>query len=259
MEPVNSYAELAPLLSAQLKRGVVTNNFLSRADWERELKHGVDVHAAEGTLVLLRHRAAHDILNVYLHPGAELVLPELPRPTVVELVWRPRDAEAVQQAAAQFLRMGFAEQVHRLRRQREPEPLVCEVGTREPELSLLPAVQRLLEQSFDSRTGCIPSLQELGQDGLLCTFREETPTGVLHYRRTKTGTELRHLAVRSDCRGQGLGAVLVENYLRLTGKEKSQVWAARENAPAQHLYEKYGYRPDGWESVVLLADGKEKP
>lgn len=259
MEPVKSYDILAPLLSAQLKRGVVTNNFLSRADWERELEAGVDVHTAEGCLVLLRHRPTHDILNFYLHPGAALSLPTLARPAVAELVWRQRDAEAVQQAVLRFEQQGFVRQVHRLRRQRDPEAAAYVSHAREPDLSQIPAVLQLLEQSFDRRTGCIPTLRELLQEGVLCTFREEEPTGVLHYRRTKTGTELRHLAVRDDCRGQGLGAVLVERYLQLTGTERSQVWAARDNAPAQHLYEKYGYRPDGWESVVLLAGGKETP
>ena len=40
MRRVESYAALAPLLSAQLRRGVVTNCFLSPADYQREIDAG---------------------------------------------------------------------------------------------------------------------------------------------------------------------------------------------------------------------------
>ena len=50
----------------------------------------------------------------------------------------------------------------------------------------------------------------------------------------------------------GLGA-----YLQETDGQKSLVWARQGNAPAERFYEKYQYRPDGWESAVLLAGGKD--
>jgi len=257
MVPVKCYEDLAPLLSAQLKRGVVTNNFLSRSDWEREWESGVRVHQAEGCLVLLRSRPSHDILNVYLHAGAVLSLPQLTRPTVVELVWRQRDAEAVQAAAAQFVQQGFALQVHRLRSRREPAAWDTDGSAKPASPDRLPAVLGLMERCFDPRTGCIPSAEVLAEDTVLCTWDGETLTGLLHYRQAKTGTELRHLAVRADRRGSGIGAMLVESYLQRTGQENSLVWTAKDNTAARHLYEKYGYRPDGWESVVLMAGGKD--
>lgn len=41
MRRVESCAALAPLLSAQLRRGVVTNCFLSPADYQREIDAGL--------------------------------------------------------------------------------------------------------------------------------------------------------------------------------------------------------------------------
>ena len=41
MRRVESYAALTPLLSAQLRRGVVTNCFLSPADYQREIDAGL--------------------------------------------------------------------------------------------------------------------------------------------------------------------------------------------------------------------------
>ena len=180
MEPVNSYDQLAPLLSAQLKRGVVTNQFLSRGDWEAEWARGVRVHRTEGCLVLLRSRPTHDILNFYLHPGATLSLPQLTRPTVVELVWRQRDAEAVQQAAEQFLRQGFVQQLHRIRRQRDAEPVSFASAAEPAQVQQLPAVLELMTQSFDPRTGCIPSEAALAQDEVLCTWDGSRQIGRAH-------------------------------------------------------------------------------
>ena len=46
MQRAESYAALAPLLSAQLRRGVVTNCFLSAEDYQRELPRGLPASAA---------------------------------------------------------------------------------------------------------------------------------------------------------------------------------------------------------------------
>ena len=48
MQRAESYAALAPLLSAQLRRGVVTNCFLSTEDYQRELPRGLIMRNARG-------------------------------------------------------------------------------------------------------------------------------------------------------------------------------------------------------------------
>ena len=68
---------------------------------------------------------------------------------------------------------------------------------------------------------------------------------------SRASTEIRHLAVRADCRGKGLAGELLTAYLSVTDGVKSQVWARTGNAPAEHFYEQHGYRPDGWTSAVL--------
>ena len=57
MRRVESCAALAPLLSAQLRRGVVTNCFLSPADYQREIDAGLFYEEGDGFLLLLRQRA----------------------------------------------------------------------------------------------------------------------------------------------------------------------------------------------------------
>ena len=74
---------------------------------------------------------------------------------------------------------------------------------------------------------------------------------MLHFAVSRVSTEIRHLAVRADCRGRGLACELLTAYLNVTDGAKSQVWARTGNAPAEHFYEQHGYRPDGWTSAVL--------
>ena len=76
MQRAESYAALAPLLSAQLRRGVVTNCFLSAEDYQRELPRGLYYEVREGCLLLLRQRSGHFILNFYLQPGGAFFLPD---------------------------------------------------------------------------------------------------------------------------------------------------------------------------------------
>ena len=86
MQRAESYAALAPLLSAQLRRGVVTNCFLSAEDYQRELPRGLYYEEREGCLLLLRQRPGHLILNFYLQPGGTFFLPDVKKPVVTELM-----------------------------------------------------------------------------------------------------------------------------------------------------------------------------
>ena len=109
MQRAESYAALAPLLSAQLRRGVVTNCFLSAEDYQRELPRGLYYEEREGCLLLLRQRPGHLILNFYLQPGGTFFLPDVKRPVVTELSCRAKDADAMSSAAEQLRVLGFAE------------------------------------------------------------------------------------------------------------------------------------------------------
>ena len=122
MRRVESYAALAPLLSAQLRRGVVTNCFLSPADYQREIDAGLFYEEGDGFLLLLRQRAGYRLLNFYLHPGAKLCLPGQTLPLVTELACREKDQDAMRRAQDALCALGFAECFRRLRRTRAAVP-----------------------------------------------------------------------------------------------------------------------------------------
>lgn len=150
MRRVESYAALTPLLSAQLRRGVVTNCFLSPADYQREIDAGLFYEEGNGFLLLLRQRAGYRLLNFYLHPGAKLCLPEQPSPLITELACREKDQDAMRRAQDALCALGFAECFHRLRRTRAavPAPNNAEAPTE----ASFEAVRAFLLEQFDPLT-----------------------------------------------------------------------------------------------------------
>ena len=253
MRRAESYAALAPLLSAQLRRGVVTNCFLSPAEYQREIEAGLFYEEGDGFLLLLRQRAGYRLLNFYLHPGARLRLPEQGSPLVTELACREKDRDAMRRAQDALCTLGFTARFHRLRRTRaavpvqNPAEILAEASFK--------AVRAFLLEQFDPLTGCIPPEEELRQavsaGQVLCLTDADGISGLLHYAPGRTQCEIRHLAVRASCRGRGYAGRLLRLLEAKTGGQKCAVWARVGNAPAEHVYEKNQFRPDGWQSVVL--------
>lgn len=183
MRRVESYAALTPLLSAQLRRGVVTNCFLSPADYQREIDAGLFYEEGDGFLLLLRQRAGYRLLNFYLHPGAKLCLPEQPSPLITELACREKDQDAMRRAQDALCALGFAECFHRLRRTRAAIPVQNTAET--PAEASFEAVRAFLLEQFDPLTGCIPPDEKLrqavGAGQVLCLMDADGISGLLHY------------------------------------------------------------------------------
>ena len=129
MRKIENFAQISDLLNAQLKRGVLTNNFLRGDDYTREIANGLYIHEAGGALLLFRERGDHLVMTFYLHPNAVLSLPETDRPVVTELSCRAKDADAMANAAAQFCALGFREVLRRTRTRRTRKPEAFPVET----------------------------------------------------------------------------------------------------------------------------------
>ena len=79
MRKIENFAQISDLLNAQLKKGVITNNFLRGDDYTREIANGLYIHEAGGALLLFRERGDHLVMTFYLHPNAVLSAPRMPR------------------------------------------------------------------------------------------------------------------------------------------------------------------------------------
>ena len=273
MQKIEAFAQAAGLLGAQLRRGVVTNSFLTAADCDREAKTGLYAYDADGELLVLRDRGTHYILNFFLQQGARPTLPDVSKPVVTELAYRPKDADAMLSAAAYFRAIGFEEVLRRTRRtrsgasagvQRASQQAVSasRSGVSAGAAAGEAAVMDFLKQEFSTFTGCLPTedtLREaLAAGQILCAQDERGICGLLHFAPGRAASELRHLAVRADCRRQGIANALFDAYMSVTGGQKSLVWATTGNIAAEHFYETHDYRPDGWNSVVLQYGGTEQ-
>ena len=261
MKRVESYEGLAPLLSAQLRRGVVTNCALSAEDWQREIDGG-SLYAQdwEGGLLLLRRREGHALLQFYLQAGASLP-GELAweGPTVLEIAARPRD-EGLLKSVELWRERGFRTLFRR-------ERLALPANTQAPagdgplkarmaEEADVAGLWALLQASFDPLTGCLPTRGELEEDvaagHVVCLDAAGGGVaGVLHIAPGRGSTQLRHLAVAESYRRMGGAQGMLACYLERTGFAKSLVWVRTDNEVGQGFYRKNGYAPDGWGSWVL--------
>lgn len=260
MKTAESYEELAPLLSAQLRRGVVTNAALTAEDWRREAdSHTLRYESWEGGLLLLRRRETHTLLNFYLR---ELFLPEdlaWDSPTLMEIAARPRD-ERLQQAAEFWRGQGFQE-LFRRKRITLPRGTVIPAGDsplrpRAANRQDARRVWELLRANYDPMTGCLPTREELDRDldggNVLCVDSPEGEVaGILHIVRGPSCIQDRHLVIDPAYRRLGGAQRLLSFCAERTGFPRTVLWVGTDNAPALGLYDKIGYVADGWTSTVL--------
>ena len=148
MRKIENFAQISDLLNAQLKRGVITNNFLRGDDYTREIANGLYIHEAGGALLLFRERGDHLVMTFYLHPNAVLSLPETDRPVVTELSCRAKDAEVMANAAEQFCALGFRQVLRRTRRTRKPEAFPAETTAVPAKLKDFEDVSRLFKRAL---------------------------------------------------------------------------------------------------------------
>ena len=253
MQPLTDYRAASRLVMAQLRPGVLTNNFMTKADYQREIAAGTLFYQEfAGGLLLFCRRDGFSKFYYYLQDAA--ILPPLPDNEVLmaEQVCPPHSGNA---AGSWLERQGFAPCLRRIRLAREAGAFPNS-GTARPAYPEEAAqIDALLRASFDARTGCLPSESELqaaiaaGQ--MLCTTAPDgSVTGVLHHRPARGATELRHLAVAPAWRRQHLAQALFSCYMAQTAGQKSLVWVREDNAPALGFYTHCGYRPDGWSAQV---------
>ena len=171
---------------------------------------------------------------------------------VTEHVFRPKDSGRDPEFLKQY---GFKPLFDRIRMVREQGEYDSPSGTVRfalPEEA--GAVMAVLKEIFDARTGCLPESDELlsaigGKNIVVAEYASEI-NGVLHFSEKSGSTELRHLAVRPECRRHGLAGSMVRFYINASGLARSLVWVRRDNTNALNFYSSCGYSPDGWTSRV---------
>lgn len=249
------------LMKYHIRRGIVTNNFISgerRSDCIAA--DSLSCHVEGENLFLLEDREV--FFRLYFDITDTGVLPTLDtteKPVVTEIVLRPGDEKTVSVLEA-FSKSGFHKTLKRERMQRGSDRVS---GDRQGVVPAVradaEAVRDLLNRNFDSLTGCLPSSQELLREidaGMILKLSvEDRIAGLLHFSADKKGVEIRHLAVYEQYRGRGIASRLLSRCLTEYGGG-SRLWVSTANEAAKAFYQKHGFSADGWESYVMIKKQK---
>lgn len=257
MRKTESSAELRGEINKILAKSssVCTNFFLSADETEEAAAKGeLYTHLTEHGILIFRLRNTHCRTYFYLTDPDTAVPCPLEMPAVLEIPYRERDLTA-KSAVSAFERAGFSPLFGRIRMTRRGDPMSGAETVRPAEKADSDRIREIFSECFHPIAGCIPDESELIREidcGHILT--DETVSGLLHFTESRTGSELRHLAVTESMRNRGVGGALVRAYLSRYGEKKSTVWVREDNAPAIRTYEKYGYKADGMKSAVLICE-----
>ena len=256
MRKTESSADLRDEINKILAKSssVCTNFFLSQEETERAVEAGeLFTRLTDSGVLIYRRRETYYRTYFYLADPESPDIGETDLPAVLEIPYRDRDA-AAKTAADGFVRAGFAPLFHQIRMTRRGGETCGQSAMIPARPDQLDGIRKLLRENFHPYAGCIPGGEELADEIAAGHILTDTDVfGFLHFTESRTGSELRHLAVTESMRGQGIAGALVTAYLSLCGAKKSTVWVRDDNTPAIRVYEKYGYRADGMKSAVLIC------
>lgn len=252
MKKITDYSELSTKIMSCLKNKAITNFYLSKDEILSEISaEHIYIEENDSSLIILRKRETHYSMYYYLW-GEFPDFSFLPAMAVAETAMREKDT-ALKEADELLVSAGFCREFMRNRMSRPADISNNQVSPRirTAEKSDFDGAKQLLYNNFSSLTGCLPS-----DDSLMTAIGEKRillhdSGGLLHFEKTKTAYELRHLCTNENARGKGIGGELVAAYHSMIDK-KSVVWVRDGYAPAEKIYINNGYTRDGMYSSVLI-------
>ena len=253
MKQIIDCAKISKLVMAHMKRGVLTNNFMHPKEYRAEISAGtLFAHEYDGGLLLLRKREGRHLLTFYINNRNVLPDVKLPSDTITGIPQKTSEADAI----SYWTQLGMRPLGEYIRLTREVD---SGSASEEPSIHIaaesdFDGVHALLYDSFDLRTGCLPSDAELRDDikqGMVLCVKDDRIGGVLRFGAFSGRAEIMHLAVREDLRGRGIGHMLVKDFVGRYGERKCTVWMREGYAPALKAYTAAGFFPDGMRSVLL--------
>lgn len=271
MIKINSYEELSRLIFSYLKKGVVTNTFISKEDFEKEIKFGsLYYFTTSAGLWLVRSREEYYILNYYLtninyeDVAREVFEKGLEKTIIVEIVGKNIFDDKFIGTCKFFEKLGMEVAVQRERFAKKQEDinlndvdnvektLVEILNCGEPDIS---TVMEIFDDNFDKFYGCIPTkeaiIEDIKNQNLYKALIEDKIVGILHIKKDSKASEIRHLAVVKEARNQGVAGMLLKYYDKDVCVSNKTVWTAKDNVAAQKAYAKNGYQKDGYISKVF--------
>ena len=251
MEKICDINQLDLLILPYLKKGVITNNFISLAEYKLYLEEK-SLYYEKNNNVLMLFREVNGIYHTYFYINAFEEI-KMPQNVVVEVV-NPSD-----ELVEYFLKLGIKAVNSRLEMERKSV-------NREMECNLLvkPSSEEIREaydivlSNFDNVCGYIPSQSEFLRDGILI-YKDESGKieGIVHYKTAPKCSQILHIAVIKEKRLCGIGRKILNGYIYLE-KDKCKafkLWVNEENENAIRFYERNGYAFSGRKSAIFSDIG----
>lgn len=258
MKRIKKYEEISNLISTQLKKGMITNCFLSKGEFEYYIREKRLFYILyDGGLLIFIKQCGYYNLKYYINDlGYNIKLPKFSR-IVIEIVGKDRKSL---EKSVEFLKKNkFNVVLNRLRFSCVNPPINEKLDIKnisKLKLKDYKKTIKILRKNYDKYTGCIPTKDKIKIDiekgNFYCYKEDNKILGILHICSKANGTEMRHLVVLKRHRGKNISKCLIEKYLLDTASGTKQVWTSTNNKVAQNLFEKFGYEPDGFVSTVLM-------
>lgn len=262
MIKIDRYETISKLILKEFKKGVITNNFLTKADLENEILNcSLYAHKFAGGLLILRKRERHYILNYYINNTDINIDKAFLKDVVVEVVSRKNDDN--ESVISYFERQGYEiclERVRYVNNFCENVSFVAQNGIEMCKDVDVDNIMQILKENFNEYTGCIPLRSSLLRDienENIYVYKKEKIEGILHFKEEKNLSEIKHLVVLKTERNKKIATKLLNRYLYDTCEKKKRVWTGKDNTIARKFYEKNGYELDGYTSIVLKKKGYE--
>lgn len=262
MKLIENYEEVSPLLMKYFKRGLMTNNFLSEAQYKAAIEaENLQFYEWKDGIIFLNDRENFTKLTYELLSLDNKLSISLPPKTIIEIVKRPNDT-TYNDVLDYWKKSGFNTVLNRIRLVNKnskdiltAESLRCDAKILLCTTENLDAVMYMLKDNFNKYTGCLPNedeLREIVKNQLIVgAFIDKELVGVLHFDIKRGYSEIRHLAVNEKFRNASIGGKLISYYHNNFAQDKSYVWYAEKNIGAEGVYKRYNYKVDGWTSTVL--------
>ena len=252
MKKINNFEELNKLISAHLKKGVYTNCFISKEEFEQEIKsESLFYHIYGGGLLIFRKMEDYYKMNFYINnPEIDLDI-NFENILVTEVVCKPETE--CDNIIELFEKNGMSLKLKRVRLLNDSNNVgLNNINVEKANLKDYEKIIKLFEENFDKYIGCIPTKQKLIADikkgNFYCYKENEKILGVLHI---DNKANIKHLAVDSDFRGKGIAKAILGKYLLDAGECKKYVWTGEDNDAAKKTYLSMDYKLDGYVSYVL--------